>query len=61
MGSVEGVYKMTDHIDPWWVDTMRDQLDDKPAIRTREPLHMPPWWFYLVAAVAIIAATVYLW
>ena len=48
-------------ITPWWVDTMRDQLDDKPAIRTREPLHVPPWWFYLVTAAAIIAATIYLW
>ena len=48
-------------IDPWWVDTMLDQLDDKPAIRTREPLHVPPWWFYLITAAAIIVATIYLW
>ena len=61
MGSMEGVYKMTDHIDPWWVDTMRDQLDDKPDIRTREPLHMPPWVYFLVIVAAIIVAAMYLW
>ena len=45
----------------WWVDTMRDQLDDKPAIRVREPLHVPPWVYFLVIATAIIVAAMYLW
>ncbi len=52
---------MNDHIDPWWVDTMRDQGDGKLETRTREPLHVPPIAYYLVILLALIAAAVYLW
>ena len=52
---------MNDHIDPWWVDTMRDQGDGKLETRTRESLHVPPCVFALVVIVALIAAAAYLW
>ena len=53
--------ELEESITPWWVDTMKDQGDGKLETRTREPLHVPPCVFYLVVAVAVIAAVVYLW
>ncbi len=53
--------ELEESILPWWVDTMKDQGDGNLETRTREPLHVPPCLFYLVVAVAVIAAVVYLW